>query len=103
MYILECSDGSFYVGSTVNLEARMWQHEEGEGSEYTRHRLPVSLVYCEEFDRVEDAFRREKQVQGWSRRKRVALITEHGEVLPALSKKVRRLGRDNEAPVPVVE
>ncbi|BDV32412.1 GIY-YIG nuclease family protein [Microbacterium terricola] len=93
MYILECSDHSFYVGSAWNLEQRLLQHELGEGAEYTRHRLPVRLAYFEEFDRIDEAYRREKQVQGWGRAKRIALITGHWEVLPALSKKPKRLRR----------
>ena len=87
MYILQCSDGSFYVGSTLDLEHRLAQHNEGEGAVYTSTRLPVQLAYFEQFDRVDDAYRREKQVQGWGRAKRIALITEHREALPALSKK----------------
>ena len=87
MYILECADRSLYVGSTVDLDRRLWEHEEGLGSNYTKCRLPVRLLYCEEFDRVEDAFRREKQVQGWSRAKRLALVKGRGDKLPELSKK----------------
>ncbi len=87
MYILECADGSFYVGSTVNIERRLWQHDVGEGAEYTRRRRPLELVYVEEFARIDEAFAREKQVQGWSRAKRKALIEFRGEDLPALSKK----------------
>jgi len=74
MYILCCADNSYYVGSTSNLESRIVQHKEGSGSIYTRCRLPVELVYSEEFQTVEEAFKREKQVQGWSRRKREALM-----------------------------
>ena len=59
----------------------------GEGAVYTSTRLPVRLVYFEAFDRVNDAYRREKQVQGWGRSKRIALITGHLEALPPLSKK----------------
>jgi len=87
MYILECSDRTTYVGSTINLEARLWQHQMGEGALYTQNRLPVRLLYCEQYDRVEDAFRREKQVQGWSKAKRLALVHDHPERLPGLSKK----------------
>lgn len=65
MCILECSDRSIYVGGTVDLDLHLWQHEMGDDSAYTRCRLPVRLTYCEWFDRVGDAFRREKQVQGW--------------------------------------
>jgi putative endonuclease len=74
MYILECSDGTYYTGSTINLERRLWEHQNGLGANHTRKRLPVTLVYCEFFDRVSDAFYREKQVQGWTRRKKEALI-----------------------------
>jgi len=74
MYILECSDGSYYTGSTNNIEFRLAQHNAGEGANHTKKRLPVRLVYYEEFYRIDDAFHREKQVQGWSRKKKEALI-----------------------------
>jgi putative endonuclease len=74
MYILECADGSYYTGSTIDLEKRLWQHQNGLGANHTARRLPVALVYCEWFDRVSDAFYREKQVQRWTRRKKAALI-----------------------------
>ncbi|MEB2333955.1 MAG: GIY-YIG nuclease family protein [Anaerolineaceae bacterium] len=88
MYILQCSDDSYYVGSTKNLDVRFSQHQSGKGSRYTSGRLPVQLVYCEEYDRVSDAFYREKQVQGWTRRKREALINRNPELLPKLAKKI---------------
>ncbi|GAA3637493.1 hypothetical protein GCM10022200_21030 [Microbacterium awajiense] len=87
MYILECRDRSLYVGSTLDLDRRLAQHEFGEGSEYTKSRLPVRLLYFEEFARVDDAFRREKQVQGWSRAKRLALIKGRTDQLRPLSRK----------------
>ena len=87
MYILECSDNSFYVGSTLDLERRLAQHNAAEGAEYTRRRLPVRLVYAEAFDRIDDAYLREKQVQGWGRAKRMALIASCGDSLPTLSRK----------------
>jgi putative endonuclease len=74
VYILECADLSFYVGSTVDLEARVWQHQNGEGAAYTRHRLPVRLLWSASYERIDEAFGFEKQVQGWSRAKRPALI-----------------------------
>ena len=86
MYILECSDKSYYVGSTTDLERRVNQHNAGEGSEYTKRRLPVRLVYFEECFSIEEAFLREKQVQGWSRKKREALINNMHKNLPDLSK-----------------
>ena len=70
MYILECSDGSFYTGSTWDLERRLEEHGAGKGANHTSKRLPVTLVYCEVFDMIGDAFNREKQVQGWTRKKK---------------------------------
>ena len=88
MYILKCADNSYYVGSTKDLQRRFAQHQNGEGSEYTKHRLPVELVYFEECQSIESAFLREKQVQGWSRKKREALINNNFEKLSELSKNV---------------
>ncbi len=87
MYILKCNDNSYYVGSTTNIELRIEEHKHGEGAEYTKHRLPVELVYYEECLSIKDAFLREKQVQGWSRKKREALINGKYENLGKLSKK----------------
>jgi len=88
--MLRCSDGSFYVGSTGDLEKRLVQHATGIGAEYTRRRLPVELVFAEEYARRDDAYAREKQIQGWSRAKRIALIERRFDDLPALARKVRR-------------
>ena len=85
MYILKCSDNTYYIGSTTNLELRIAEHNQGEGAEYTKRRLPVQLVYFEECLSIKDAFLREKQVQGWSRKKREALINDQHEKLPELS------------------
>jgi len=86
MYILLCGDGSYYTGSTTNLEVRLTQHQNGEGSNHTRKHLPVNLVYFEEFSRIGDAFYREKQIQGWSRSKKEALIKGDKNKLKELSK-----------------
>jgi len=85
MYILECSDGSYYTGSTTNLELRLAQHQAGEGANHTKKRLPVKLVYFEEYQRIDEAFYREKQVQGWSRKKKEALISGKSEDLHKLA------------------
>jgi predicted GIY-YIG superfamily endonuclease len=85
MYILECADGSYYTGSTNNLELRLKQHQQGEGANHTRKRLPVKLVYFEEFNRIDEAFRREKQIQGWVRKKKEALINGNRTNLHELS------------------
>jgi predicted GIY-YIG superfamily endonuclease len=87
MYILKCGDGTYYVGSTKNLDLRFSQHQSGKGSRYTSGRLPVELVYAEEYDRIIDAYAREKQVQNWSRAKREALINGKPELLSVLAKK----------------
>lgn len=85
LYILECADGSYYTGSTNNIELRFAQHCAGEGANHTKTRLPVKLVYLQEFQRIDEAFYREKQVQGWSRKKKEALIASQIEKLPELS------------------
>jgi putative endonuclease len=82
MYILKCTDGSYYTGSTKYIELRLHQHQMGEGANYTKRRLPVELVYFEEFQRIDEAFYREKQVQGWNRKKKKALINGQLEDLP---------------------
>ena len=86
MYILECADGSFYTGSTVNLHDRLCQHRLGEGAKHTKPYLPIKLVYYESFDRIDKAFAREKQVQGWSRVKKIALIKGNTALLQQLSR-----------------
>lgn len=86
MYILQCSDGTFYTGSTLNIDKRVIEHQSGFGANYTRDKLPVVLVYFEEFSRIDLAFNREKQVQGWSRKKKEALINGKYQLLPELSK-----------------
>lgn len=85
MYILLCSDGSYYTGSTNNLELRLTQHQRGEGANYTKKRLPVKLLYFEEYERIDLAFYRKKQVRGWSRKKKEALINGTPELLPKLA------------------
>ena len=87
MYILKCADDSYYVGSTKNLALRIAQHQSGKGSRYTSGRLPIEFVYGEEYDRIADAYAREKQIQNWSRMKREALINGNQDILPPLAKK----------------
>ena len=87
VYMLRCSDGSYYVGSTRDLDNRMWQHSTGAGCRDTSTRLPIELVFAQEYDRIDDAYEREKQIQGWSRKKREALIAGAYGWLPELSRK----------------
>ena len=86
LYILKCSDGSYYTGSTNSLPLRISQHQAGEGSVYTRSRLPVELVYAQEFPSEHEAFLRERQVKGWSRAKKEAVIRGDFDALVELSK-----------------
>ena len=85
MYILKCSNNQFYTGSTINIELRLQQHQNGEGSNFTKKHLPVELVYFEKFQSIKDAFNREKQVQGWSQKKKLALINSNFNLLNSFS------------------
>ena len=93
VYILKCSDGSYYTGSTKDIDARIYQHQIGKGSNYTKSRLPVELVYTEEYDRIDEAFSREKQIQGWTRKKKEALIERDFNELKKLSKSYSEIGK----------
>jgi putative endonuclease len=87
LYILKCSDGSYYTGVTNNLELRFAEHQDGLIDKcYTHQRRPLKLVYSQEFQDIRDALEREKQVKGWSRRKKEALISGDFERLVGLSK-----------------
>jgi predicted GIY-YIG superfamily endonuclease len=75
VYILKCADDSYYTGSTDNLSKRLWQHQEGENSSaYTFSRRPVELVWSEEVRTYHEALTHEKQIKGWSRAKKEAVI-----------------------------
>jgi putative endonuclease len=89
VYILRCADGTLYVGSTTDLQRRLVHHETGFGSAYTRRRLPVELVWSAEFARIDDAFRWEKRIQGWSHAKRQAFIDGGLDAVKGWSKRTR--------------
>jgi len=76
VYILLCADRSFYVGSATgeDLSARIDQHNHGHFPGYTRSRRPVQLVWSQHFDRIADAIAAERQIKGWGRAKKEALI-----------------------------
>ncbi|MBL8025665.1 MAG: GIY-YIG nuclease family protein [Fibrobacteres bacterium] len=93
MYILECADGTYYTGSTKNLQNRLWQHDNFEGANYTKKKHPSKLVYYEKFKRIDDAYYREKQIQAWSHSKKQALIEGNVEDLKVLGKKKFKIGR----------
>ena len=88
LYILRCADGSFYVGTTVgNLETRVAQDQAGIYNGYTALRRPVTLVFHHYFDRLEDAAAAERQVKGWRREKKEALIRGDYGALPFLARR----------------
>lgn len=73
-YMLECADGSYYVGHTDDLGVRVARHATGEVEGYTASRLPIHLVWSAEFETRDDAFRCERQLKGWTRAKKAALV-----------------------------
>ncbi len=72
-YILYCSDGLFYAGHTGDLKTRIYQHSSGQ-VKYTSCRLPANLVYFEKYETKNVAMKREKQLKGWSKIKKINLI-----------------------------
>lgn len=92
VYILECADGSYYTGSTVDITKRLWQHQQGvEPSSYTYSPRPVKLVWTsEETQHYYDALRWEHQIKGWNRRKKEALIRGDFDAIHETVKKERK-------------
>ncbi len=75
VYILECSDGSFYTGFTTNIDRRIREHNlKKGGAKSIRGKLPVRLAYSEEFETINEALKREAEIKGWSRSKKKVLI-----------------------------
>jgi putative endonuclease len=87
VYILKCSDESYYTGVTSNLEKRVSEHQSGIIKGYTSNRLPIKLVFSERFADINQAIRFEKQVKGWSRSKKEALVNMDFDLLVRLSSK----------------
>jgi predicted GIY-YIG superfamily endonuclease len=87
VYILRCADSTYYTGRTTNLEKRLAEHQAGEGSEWTKHRLAVELVFSQEMPDEDSAFFVEHQIKGWSRAKKEALIAGNWDLLRRLAKK----------------
>ena len=87
VYIVECSDKSYYAGVTNDLDRRIWEHETGyDKSSYTFKRRPVVLKYFQRFQDIKYAIEWEKQIKGWSRKKKEALFTENWEEIKKLAK-----------------
>ena len=86
VYILKCSDNSYYTGMTNNIERRLLEHQNGINKEcYTFGKRPLDLVFYTEFNEVQQAIAFEKQVKGWSRKKKEAIINDKWEDLKKLS------------------
>lgn len=93
VYILQCSDDTYYTGVTNNLERRLKEHQQAVNPGcYTASRLPVTLVYSESIKNPIKAIEAEKQLKNWSRKKKEALIAGRLELLPQLAKKKFRKG-----------
>lgn len=87
VYILRCADGSYYTGHTTNLEKRLAEHQSGQRTNWTRHRLPVEVVFDQEMPDKDQAFLAERQIKKWSRAKKEALIAGDWDMLQWLAKK----------------
>ena len=77
--MLECKDGTYYTGWTNNLDKRLKDHNDGKGAKYTKARLPVSLIYYEEFQTKEEAMRREYAIKQMTRSEKSKLVSEYRE------------------------
>ena len=75
VYILRCGNGDLYTGLTTNLDRRLQEHQAGKGGWFTKTTQPVELMYREMFQTRDKAEKREGQIKGWSRRKKLALIS----------------------------
>ncbi|MBN8675715.1 MAG: GIY-YIG nuclease family protein [Chitinophagales bacterium] len=86
VYILACSDESYYTGLTNDLDKRIWEHQSGFYPDcYTFKRRPVKLLWCTIIETLEEATALEKQIKGWSRKKKEALIKNDMEELKRLA------------------
>jgi len=87
VYIVECADGAYYTGVTNNVNRRLGEHNEGVSAKsFTYNRRPVVLKYSMRFNKIEEAITFEKQVKGWSRKKKEALFEEDWEQIGLLAK-----------------
>lgn len=93
VYILRCSDQSFYVGRTRNLENRLAEHKNRQGGLYTALRLPVEMIFSQSFATENEAYAAEQQIKGWSRKKKEALINNDWKLIIRLSNQKRNILR----------
>ena len=87
VYILKCTDSTFYVGHTTNIEKRVKAHSDGRGAAWTSCRRPVTLVYVEPLPSDGEAIARERQIKQWTHAKKLALINGHQAKLKSLAKR----------------
>ncbi|NUN70797.1 MAG: GIY-YIG nuclease family protein [Bacteroidetes bacterium] len=93
VYIVLCADGLYYTGSTINLEQRIHDHNTGRFGGFTSKRLPVILLWSMEFVDIRDAAIVERQIKGWSRAKKEALMNGDTELLHRLSRSTKTKAR----------
>jgi len=74
IYVLHCKDGSYYTGSTNNVEKRFKDHLLGKGARYTKSHKPIEIIYQEEFSTKSEALKREVEIKNWSREKKEKLV-----------------------------
>jgi putative endonuclease len=85
-YMLQCRDRTLYVGHAEDLDVRLAQHEQGSFGGYTANKRPVTLVWCEEFPTRYEALAAERQVKGWRKEKKLALIRGDWDLISRLSR-----------------
>ncbi len=86
VYILRCADGSYYTGHTDDIDRRMAQHQAGECCGYTASRLPVQCIWSQETNTREEALAAERQINGWSRKKKEAMMRGDWEEVSRLAR-----------------
>jgi putative endonuclease len=90
VYIARCADGTLYVGNTSDPDERLRRHNDGEGGQYTKWHRPVTLIFLEQFNTLECALRRERQIKRWTREKKLALAEGDVGKVRALAKRRKR-------------
>ncbi|HQZ63157.1 MAG: GIY-YIG nuclease family protein [Dokdonella sp.] len=93
VYMLECADGSLYVGHSDNLELRMQQHDSGTGNAYTATRRPLRLLHAEAFETRYEALTMERKLKGWSHAKKLAWVRGDWDAIKQLAQGPRRRKR----------
>ena len=93
VYILECADASYYVGSTTNLVRRISRHDSGTFPGYTAARVPVRLLWSMEFNSIRDAIEAERRLKKWTRAKKEALMKSDFKLLHELSRSTETKSR----------